>query len=201
MAEIPIINVQDITVDIMNNKTSDYIYSKQYDKLRKIRFIVTENGSPIDISNVHCIFTMKNDDGTVAYAQATKEGGVYFSIILDAVHTAKSGKIPYQLIITDTEVTHQGNTWNWSNKSEIIGTVTSYMLVEKCVINEDDIEYDYSSFAEQILNEFSRAGELLTRVENLWDELQDTTQVRIASAESEVSSIQKVNDIWIQPYN
>ena len=195
-------NIQKITIDIMNNKTSDYIYAKQFDKKREIRFTVTDNGQLSDIGDVYCTFLMKTADGYVAYSTPSKsEDARSFVLTLAAKHTIKSGKIPYQLTFTNTKPTQDGEgRWQWDNQNKIIGTVTSFMLVEPCVVDSNDIQSEYDTLSDEILQKLSDADYVLNEAQNLWISLNATSQWVVADTEP-ASSIQQENDFWSKPYN
>ena len=160
-------NIQNITIDIMNEKYSDYIYCKQYDNNRIVNFTLTENGKKKDISDTYCTFLMKGN-GSISFQNLVRVGDVY-QLTISPNESYNYGKIPYQLVLTSGEVTidEQGHIV-WTEGSSIIGTVTSYILVEKCVIDEDDAQAQQdASLLEQLLAEVLAAQEVVTTIEGL----------------------------------
>ena len=154
----------------MNEKYSDYIYCKQYDNNRIVNFTITENGKKKDISDTYCTFLMKGN-GSVSFQNLVRHEDV-FQLTVTSNETYNYGKIPYQLVLTSGEVTidEQGHIV-WAEGSSIIGTVTSYLLVEKCVIDEDDAQAQQdASLLEQLLAEVLAAQEVVTEIEQLNEE-------------------------------
>lgn len=163
-------NIQNITIDIMNNKYSDYIYCKQFDNNRTVNFTITENGIPKALDDTYCTFLMKGD-GVISFQSLVRVGNVY-QMTITHNETPVSGKIPYQLVLTSGEVTidDEGKIV-WEEGSSLIGTVTSYVVVEKCVINADDAEMQQdASILEQLLAEVKSAQEVVTEIEQLNEE-------------------------------
>ena len=192
-------NIQKINIDIMNNKTADYIYSKQYDRNRQVQFTITEDGEAIDISELYCLFSMKYGD-YVAYEILDKVDDAYFKLDMAAKHTVVSGKVPYQLTITKSELTkQQDGTWYWDGQDTIVGTVTGYMIIEPNVVDEDDIETDSESLLEEILTSLARAGEYMTEAKNMKESLDACSQIIVSSTEPSVSKLDN-NDYWVLPY-
>ena len=123
----------------MNNKYTDYIYSKQYDKNRIVDFVITDNGNPLDPSEIFCTFIMKYND-VVAFEFLELVDGK-FRLILNQIETFQAGRIPYQLLVTTQQIiTKPDGTIDWDSMPTILGSVDGILLVEKCVINDDDVE-------------------------------------------------------------
>ena len=132
-------NIQNLSIDIMNNKYTDYIYSKQYDKNRIVDFVITDNGNPLDPSEIFCTFIMKYND-VVAFEFLELVDGK-FRLILNQIETFQAGRIPYQLLVTTQQIiTKPDGTIDWDSMPTILGSVDGILLVEKCVINDDDVE-------------------------------------------------------------
>ena len=194
-------NIQIITLDIMNNKYSDYIYAKQFDRQREIRWYITDNGEPADIGVMAATFVMKTTDGHAVYGIPDKStDNRYFYMRLEAKHTAIPGKIPYQLMISNTLPTRNPDqSWNWDGVSKIFGTITSFMIVEPCPANQGDIEYEYSSMSDTIIQKLDAAGEIYNNAQVLWNDLKSSSQFVVDENEPEAITI-GAQDFWIQPY-
>ena len=158
-------NIQNITIDIMNNKYSDYIYAKQYDHNRIVNFTVTENGSEKNIDDMYCTFIMKGKSN-VQFESLTRNGNT-FQLIIQSRDTAEYGKIPYQLVVTTGEpVIDQEGHIHWGDSHTIIGTVTSYFLVEECVINDEDAQTQQSeTVLDQLLTEIQAAEQVIDEID------------------------------------
>ena len=119
-------NVQNITLDILNNKTYEYIYTKQYDKGRTVIFNITEDGIPWGENGIQCVFELMKPDGfciinELEYNATDKT----VTLVLDDQCTAVAGRLPYQLVFKKDDV--------------IISTVTGKILCEKAVIQNGEI--------------------------------------------------------------
>lgn len=112
-------NIQNITLDIMNNKENDYIYTKQDDVGRQIIFSFTDNGVPVSLSNVTGAFMLKQPNNTVLTDTLTVSDNK-MALTLSALMTEYAGKLPYQISLRD------GN-------SKSISSVTSYMICDESV--------------------------------------------------------------------
>lgn len=125
-------NTQTITLDIMNDKTYDYIYTKQYDKGREIYFTIVDRGTPISLSGLNVGFELKKPDGNICVYTDTAdpsvlaiEGNQVLLTLTDQM-TVLSGKLPYQISLLDGE--------------KIISTVTGFVWCEKSAVQYDDVE-------------------------------------------------------------
>lgn len=97
-------NVQKITLDILNNRTYEQAYSKQYDKGRLLIVKLVEDGAPIDLTDTTVIFKAKKPDNTVIYNNCiidTENSEV--TIELTEQLTVLPGKIPFEIEITSKE--------------------------------------------------------------------------------------------------
>lgn len=195
----------------MNNKYSDYVYAKQFDKKREIHWYITENGEPKQVGEMFATFAMKTPNGQAVYGAPVKSNdNKYFKMELAATHTAVPGKIPYQLIITDTQLTkNPDQTWNWDVVNKVIGTITSFLIVEPCPVDEDDIEYEYSSLSNEIIQRLTAAGEIYNDANLLWNDLKMYSQIVVSDTEpaqktagNDDRTIVSIgqNDFWVKPY-
>ena len=129
-------NLQNITLDILNYKITDYIYTKQYDIGRQVKFTVTEHGVPIDLSNYTIMFMLMKPDGTCVLDRYDGEG-TYFTLTISEQMTTVSGKLPYQLTLCEGD--------------NLISTVTGYMMCDKAAVSNDAVEsHDSSNFLSKI---------------------------------------------------
>lgn len=152
-------NIQSLTIDIMNNKYTDYIYSKQYDKNRIVDYVITENGKPLNPNEIFCTFIMKyNDVVAFEFLERTEEGK--FRLILTHVETFQYGRIPYQLLVTSQPiVTNPDGSINWDAMPTVLGSVDSILLVEKCVINDDDIASEVDpTIMDKLIDTITKSG-------------------------------------------
>lgn len=122
-------NIQNITLDIMNQKVFDYVYTKQYDVGRTAVFNITQNGEPFNIQNVVCVFELKKPDGCYIIQNLPVNSTNHtVTLVLDEQCTAVAGKLPYQL------------TFQHNSTHAIISTVTGYIMCDKAVAQVSDIK-------------------------------------------------------------
>lgn len=118
------IEPQYISLDIENNKTYQYIYSKQYDEGRNIIFDITQNGEPFDLTGIIATFQMKKTDDTVVVNDCTITDN-RLSLVLTNQMTICFGKMPFQIqLIKDKSV---------------ITTITGYLKISESVIHPEDV--------------------------------------------------------------
>lgn len=164
-------NVQKISIDIMNNKYSDYIYAKQHDRNRTVEFTITENGKKKELDDTHCTFVMKGKK-VVSFKHLVRSGDVY-KMSLEPNDTHEAGKLPYQLILSsgevDIEVDEHGEYHIiWGDDGVIIGTVTGYMLVEQCVVSDDDAATQFdTNILQDLLGAVQEAEGVIDDIEAL----------------------------------
>ena len=118
-------NIQNITLDLMNNKIYDYIYTKQYDVGRVVNFQITQDHNRVDLTDTSVVFQLSKPDGYVIIDSLPVSDNVA-TLTLTEQCTALPGKIPYQLTVYD-----QG--------SKVFSTVTGYMMCDKAVIQDGAI--------------------------------------------------------------
>ena len=118
------IEPQYISLDIEDNKTYQYIYSKQYDEGRNIIFDITQNGEPFDLTGIIATFQMKKTDDTVVVNDCTITDN-RLSLVLTNQMTICFGKMPFQIqLIKDKSV---------------ITTITGYLKISESVIHPEDV--------------------------------------------------------------
>lgn len=118
-------NIQNITLDIMNNKIYDYIYTKQYDVGRVIKFQITQDHTRMNLDNTSIVFQLAKPDGYVIIENLPIMNNVA-TLTLTEQCTAVAGKLPYQLSVYDQD-------------SKIFSTVTGYMICDKAVIEDGTV--------------------------------------------------------------
>lgn len=122
-------NIQKITLDIMNNKVYEYIYTKQYDNGRVVEFTITEDGNPLVLTGYHVVFSLKKPDGSIIID--SDDGDILIvsadkvTLTLTDEMTVLSGKLPYQLSVYDN--------------GETISTVTGHIMCDKAPVQNDDV--------------------------------------------------------------
>lgn len=135
-------NIQKIRIDILNNKTDTYIYTKQYDVGRIVWFTITENNEIKDISG--CTVQMKIMKPTGFYILKSKTiVGNKAIFELDKHCTWEYGKIPYEISIFEEKIDTPIPDEEKGILEDVdlrIATTTGYMIVEKSVIQVDDTE-------------------------------------------------------------
>lgn len=152
-------NLQVITLDILNNKVFDYIYTKQYDVGRQVKFNIVEDGKPINIDSCDCVFSLMKPDGYVIIDKL-KLYNSSVTITLDEQCTAVAGRLPYQLSLTVDD--------------KIISTVTGTIICDKATVQSDDVK---SSSGGNLIEDLIELYEnnlfqpkLITLLANGWDE-------------------------------
>ena len=121
-------NIQEITLDIMNNKTYEYIYTKQYDVGRTVIFHITEDGEPWGESDISVVFQLKKPDGYVIIDNELEFNAAdkTVTLVLDKQCTAVAGRLPYQLTFVKDNV--------------ILSTVSGRIVCEKAVVQRDEVK-------------------------------------------------------------
>ena len=130
-------NIQYITLDIMNNKTNNFIYTKQYDVGREVVFSFTDNGSPLTLTGLTVIFSMKKPDGKyITYSGSENMTLSASTVTLEFTEqmTVLYGKLPYQLSLVDgtPEEVAEGT-------ATIISTVNGYIICDKAAVQREDL--------------------------------------------------------------
>ena len=152
-------NIQSLNIDINNNKYVDYVYSKQYDKNRIVDYTICEDGNPLDPTEIFCTWIMKyNDVVAFEFLDLTEEGK--FRLILGHQETFQAGRIPYQLLVTTQHlVLKPDGTIDWDEMPTVVGSVDGILLVEKCVINDDDVASEVDeTIMDKLIETLSKSG-------------------------------------------
>lgn len=150
---------QYISLDILDNKTYQYLYSKQYDEGRDIVFEITQNGLPLDLTGMIATFQMKKPDNTVVINDCTISDNK-ISISITNQMTICFGRIPFQVQLIKDET--------------VITTVTGFLNVSESVVHPDDV---ISS------DEFNALTHALIKVEKLNVEITNAEALRQSNEE------------------
>lgn len=186
--------IQEISMDLLNNKLYEYIYAKQYDAGRLIKIWITADNQDFDLEDCYVTFMLKKPDGTfiIQGLETTLEDGKFYAILnITNQMTIYPGKIPFQIVVSHTDFTiddtPEANIHFDDSKS--ISTVTGYILVEESVVKEDDV-------ASQI--EISVIDQLNAAVANVGT----VTASAIHSAELAAASADDSEDwsVWAKSY-
>lgn len=158
-------NIQNLSMDIMDNHIYEVIYAKQYDEGRTIIFNILENGKSFDISGYKAIFQMKKPDGTVIINDYDVTDGKIAISLTNQMTICAGNKIPFQIQLIK-------NIEDANKKPIILTTVTGYIKVDKSVVQPEDA---VSS------NEFNALTHALTEVNKIHVEIDNAEKVREAN--------------------
>lgn len=158
-------NIQNLSMDIMDNHIYEIIYTKQYDEGRTIIFNILENGKSFDISGYKAIFQMKKPDGTVIINDYDVTNGKIAISLTNQMTICAGNKIPFQIQLIK-------NIEDLNEKPSILTTVTGYIKVDKSVVQPDDA---VSS------DEFNALTHALTEVNKIHVEINNAEKVREAN--------------------
>ena len=135
-------DIQKLSIDIMDDKVFEPIYTKQYDQGRKVYVTVTKDGKDLSLEGITASFQMKKLDGTVILKNCQIPNNQII-VELDRTITVMSGnRIPFQIQLFE------------SATNIIISTTTGILKVDESVVQMDDIESssDFSTFSDILLN-------------------------------------------------
>lgn len=134
-------DIQKLSIDIMDDKVFEPIYTKQYDQGRKVYVTVTKDGKDLSLEGITASFQMKKPDGTVILKNCQISNNQII-VELDRTITVVSGnRIPFQIQLCEAAT------------NIIISTTTGILKVDESVVQMDDIESssDFSTFSDIIL--------------------------------------------------
>ena len=134
-------DIQKLSIDIMDDKVFEPIYTKQYDQGRKVYVTVTKDGKDLSLEGITASFQMKKPDGTVILKNCQISNNQII-VELDRTITVVSGnRIPFQIQLFEAAT------------NIIISTTTGILKVDESVIQMDDIESssDFSTFSDILL--------------------------------------------------
>lgn len=135
-------DIQKLSIDIMDDKVFEPIYTKQYDQGRKVYVTVTKDGKDLSLEGITASFQMKKPDGTVILKNCQISNNQII-VELDRTITVVSGnRIPFQIQLCEAAT------------NIIISTTTGILKVDESVVQMDDIESssDFSTFSDILLN-------------------------------------------------
>ena len=165
--------IQKMAIDIQDNHLYDSIYSKQYDKNRKIYFTVTSNGASLDLANCVVYFEMKKKDDTIINKNCEITEDNEIVVELDENITVFYGRMPFQLKIVN------------SVEQMIITTITGYLNIEESVVKVDDIESS---------SDFSIYSDILLQITEKYNETKNYAELsknsELKAKESELATVQ-----------
>lgn len=134
-------DIQKLSIDIMDDKVFEPIYTKQYDQGRKVYVTVTKDGKDLSLEGITASFQMKKPDGTVILKNCQISNNQII-VDLDRTITVMSGnRIPFQIQLFEAAT------------NIIISTTTGILKVDESVVQMDDIESssDFSTFSDILL--------------------------------------------------
>lgn len=177
-------NIQEITLDIMNNHIFNYIYSKQYDQGRIIKFKIVENGKSFDITNVTAIFQAKKPDNTVIYNSCNKDIKNNILIIdLNEQLTVLSGTFPYQIQLVQDNM--------------VLTTVTGKIKISPSVVKPDDIisTSEFNALNDALIQVNKGFAFYIEEVKRYETEIKEFATVKVSANEPQEESVA----LWINP--
>ena len=134
-------DIQKLSIDIMDDKVFEPIYTKQYDQGRKVYVTVTKDGKDLSLEGITAKKKKKKPDGTVILKNCQISNNQII-VELDRTITVVSGnRIPFQIQLFEAAT------------NIIISTTTGILKVDESVIQMDDIESssDFSTFSDILL--------------------------------------------------
>lgn len=134
-------DIQKLSIDIMDDKVFEPIYTKQYDQGRKVYVTVTKDGKDLSLEGITASFQMKKPDDTVILKNCQISNNQII-VELDRTITVVSGnRIPFQIQLCEAAT------------NIIISTTTGILKVDESVVQMDDIESssDFSTFSDILL--------------------------------------------------
>ena len=165
-------DIQKLSIDIMDDKVFEPIYTKQYDQGRKVYVTVTKDGKDLSLEGITASFQMKKPDGTVILKNCQISNNQII-VELDRTITVVSGnRIPFQIQLFEAAT------------NIIISTTTGILKVDESVIQMDDIESssDFSTFSDILLKinaeyeEVKKDAKEVKALKDYMDNLVSTTE-------------------------
>lgn len=167
-------DIQKLSIDIMDDKVFEPIYTKQYDQGRKVYMTVTKDGKDLSLEGITASFQMKKPDGTVILKNCQISNNQII-VELDRTITVVSGnRIPFQIQLFEAAT------------NIIISTTTGILKVDESVVQMDDIESssDFSTFSDILLKineeyeEVKKDAKEVKALKDYMDNLVSTTEER-----------------------
>lgn len=132
-------NIQEISLDVMNNHNYDMLFANQYDIGREFHIYVTKDNEPLDLTGLSATFLLKKPDGTKVVNVVDIIDNEYASVTITEQMTTRSGKLPFQLCLQEGE-------------DFILYTIKGYLLVESAAVQDGDVDsHDESSLLNQVI--------------------------------------------------
>lgn len=134
-------NIQKLSIDIMDDKVFEPIYTKQYDQGRKVYVTVTKDGKDLSLEGITASFQMKKPDGTVILKNCQISNNQIIVEIDRTITVVSGNRIPFQIQLCEAAT------------NIIISTTTGILKVDESVVQMDDIESssDFSAFSDILL--------------------------------------------------
>ncbi|MCM1496707.1 MAG: tail fiber domain-containing protein [Bacteroides sp.] len=162
--------MQEITLDLNDSKSYEYMYTKQYDEGRQVTFHILDNGQPFDSTGYQAIFQMKKPDGTVILNDYDINEGSFTITLTNQMTICPGSRIPFQIqLIKVSEDTEAAPV--------VLTTVTGYLKVAESVVQPEDVSSTDEFNA--LTHAFIRVEELnieITRAEEIRQENEETRQ-------------------------
>ena len=167
-------DIQKLSIDIMDDKVFEPIYTKQYDQGRKVYVTVTKDGKDLSLEGITASFQMKKPDGTVILKNCQISNNQII-VELDRTITVVSGnRIPFQIQLFEAAT------------NIIISTTTGILKVDESVVQMEDIESssDFSTFSDILLKinaeyeEVKKDAKEVKALKDYMDNLVSTTEER-----------------------
>lgn len=134
-------DIQKLSIDIMDDKVFEPIYTKQYDQGRKVYVTVTKDGKDLSLEGITASFQMKKPDGTVILKNCQISNNQIIVEIDRTITVVSGNRIPFQIQLCEAAT------------NIIISTTTGILKVDESVVQMSDIESssDFSTFSDIIL--------------------------------------------------
>lgn len=134
-------DIQKLSIDIMDDKVFEPIYTKQYDQGRKVYVTVTKDGKDLSLEGITASFQMKKPDGTVILKNCQISNNQIIVEIDRTITVVSGNRIPFQIQLCEAAT------------NIIISTTTGILKVDESVVQMDDIESssDFSTFSDILL--------------------------------------------------
>lgn len=134
--------LQEITLDINDLHSYEYLYTKQYDVGRQFFIYITKDSQPYDISNTIAYIELKKPDGTIITNPCLITDINKVAVGITAQMSVIPGIAPFQISFTDGD--------------NVITTVTGKLNIERSSVQNDDIESS---------DEFGFLSDLIVQIE------------------------------------
>lgn len=170
------LKLQELTLDVNDNHTYQYAYSKQYDIGRQIVINITKDGEPFDISDTLAVIELKKEDKTIVINNVEIVDSNKVLVTLDEQMTACDGRNNFQI--------------KFCKNGNVLTTITVILKVEKSVIQNGDIESSSeSNLVTEMLIKIESVTQLMTATEEKTRTYMDNAKLsEVNSANSAILS-------------